>query len=150
MKFILIAIIAAVSVNAQLDKLIQKNVDISIKSSSKLLRSTDTTANVLRLWIHLKDSTSLKAVSDSIDLFKRIKIQNTTINVMPIQIVNKNIQTNELRFFKESDKLTAEEIAKDLKKSLPGLKLKNMTSQYRNIKWIQKGHFEIWINRIVL
>ena len=145
MKLFFLAIMFFSLSSGQLNDMIQKNVEISAKSSMQVLGKEEEKDGI-KLWIHVRNKAQETVIKDSILIFSRTEIGDTAIEIMPLQIVKKGPIVSELRYFKENDKKNCEILFKNLKNSFKGLRLVNLSQQYKKVSWIKNGHFELWLS----
>ena len=58
-------------------------------------------------------------------------------------------RVSQLRYFKKEDGPEAQELFKNLRLFIPDLELKDFSSQYSNVSWIKRGHYELWFSEEV-
>jgi hypothetical protein len=141
-----IFVIALNAHSAGLNELIQQNVKDSTRSYDQVLRQTAPERPAPRLWIHVRSKEQKNAVTGIRDWLEQIEIKGHKLDLRPIQLVESGPKDSDLRFFKKQDRETAEALFADLKKVIPSLELKDLSSQYRSVDFIKPGHYELWLS----
>src|SRR5262245_65011180 len=140
----LVALLSLVSprLAAQLPSVIDKNIESAQSASERL---GDPTKATPQLWIHVRSASQEQEVKAKLDWFQRLKVDGRSVRVRPIQVVTDGPQQTQLRFFKAADRAMAQLLVAQLKKPLPGIALQDMSTQYRQVSWIEPGHVELWL-----
>jgi hypothetical protein len=128
---------------AQLAGLIEQNIKAAKSASERL--GGDPTKGTPQLWIHVRSAAQQQEVQGNLEWFKHLQVAGRNVDVRPIQQVNAGPQQSQLRFFRSADQSQAQTLLTQLRKSIPSLALQDMSSQYRQVSWIDPGHFELWL-----
>jgi hypothetical protein len=132
----------SVGVAGQLPGLIDKNVKSAQSASERLVEPEAVTP---QLWIHVRSAAQQAAVKGKLDWFEDLQVDGRRVRVRPIQVVTSGPQQNQLRFFKLADRATAQVLVTKLKEALPGVSRRDMSREYRQVRWIEPGHLELWL-----
>lgn len=139
-------ILFPVNVEAGLSRLIQQNIEESDKSFEQTILPIEQQSKPSRLWIHvctegqrIVGEKIYKAISDT-------GSGETHIVEKPLQIVAIGPSESQLRYFKKEDESQAAELFEVLRKFIPTLKLKDFSQEYSHVRWLKKGHFELWLS----
>ena len=118
-------------------------IDQNIKSASGRLEEVG--AKTPQLWIHVRTDAQRKEVESKIAWFKGLQVSGAKLDVRPIQQVATGPQRSELRFFRAGDRAQAQTLLAQVAKAVPAAVLNDLSAQYRQAKWIEPGHFELWL-----
>lgn len=147
-----IALIAAVlglfseHANADLEKLINKNVRDATKSYERILSSTERPSGAVQLWLHIRSDSQKKIGEEILNRLKNAKLGERSIEQKPVQTVQFGPQVSQLRYFKAQDEPEARELFEIMRRLIPKLELKNFSREYERVSWITRGHYELWLS----
>ena len=130
---------------ADLNAVIEQNVKDATASYNQLGADTEQMAQAPRLWVHVRNIKQEKAVKDISSWLNSIVLNGIKVSFRPIQLVESGPSESQLRFFKQQDREQAEELLIELKKVLPVLQLRDFSNQFKDIGWIKRGHYELWL-----
>ena len=115
-----------------------------MKSAGKA--ATDAAARpIAQLWIHVRNDAQKREVDGNMGFFRGLRVRGAAVDVRPVQQVTVGPQRSELRVFNDGDRAQAKALLTDLARALPGIVLNDLSNQYRQAKWIEPGHFELWL-----
>ncbi len=124
----------------QLPGVIEQNVKSAGKSAGELASRP-----APKLWIHVRSDAQRREVEAAMASFRALKVQGAAVDVRPVQSVNAGPQRSELRVFNAADRAHAKTLLADLSRVVPGVVLSDLSNQYKQAKWIEPGHFELWL-----
>lgn len=132
---------------SELKNLIKENVQ-SFEARENTKRPKEITKYQLRprLWIHVYNEEQKKVAANIVEKLKEIKLAGNSIEMRQIRLVKNSPEISDLRFFKKQDHKNGRQLLTELRKFIPDLKLKDMTTQFEGISWIRPGHFELWLS----
>jgi len=134
------------NVDAGLSNLIQQNIQDSDKSFEQTILPIEQGITPSRLWIHVRTE-GQRIIGEKI--YKTIantSLGGSHIVEKPLQIVASGPLESQLRYFKKEDESQAAELFEVLHKFIPMLKLKDFSREYSQVRWLKKGHFELWLS----
>jgi hypothetical protein len=124
----------------QLPSVIEQNVKSAGKSAGELASRP-----APKLWIHVRNDAQRREVDAAMPFFRGLKVQGAAVDVRPVQRVNAGPQRSELRVFNAADRAHAKALLTDVARVVPGVVLSDLSNQYKQAKWIEPGHFELWL-----
>ena len=124
----------------QLPAVIEQNVKAAGKAASEVAARP-----IPQLWIHVRNDAQRREVDGHMGFFRGLRVQGAGVDVRPVQQVTAGPQRSELRVFNDRDRAQAKALLTDLGRAVPGIVLNDLSSQYRQAKWIEPGHFELWL-----
>jgi hypothetical protein len=125
-----------------LNELIQENVSTAVRSSKAYAEPARV---VPQLWIHTRNADQQRLSTKLSQAISGTLIDGQTIAIQPVQLVAVGPTLDELRFFKTTDRAGAEALLLVVKKSLPRVRLNDLSAQYANVTWLRPGHYELWL-----
>ncbi len=136
------------SVNAEagLEKLIQENVQEADKSYQRIISPMEKQRKPSRLWIHALTEGQTNLAGKIFKAVRDTTPGGSPIELKPLQIITFTLQDSQLRYFKKEDEFKASELFEVLRRLIPDLKLKDLSRKYSQVRWIQTGHFELWLS----
>jgi len=126
--------------------LIQQNIKYSDKLYEQSILTIEQRSMPSRLWIHVRTESQKKIGEEIFKILADTSLVESRIEKKPLQIVDFGPEVSQLRYFKKKNKSQATELFSVLRKSIPMLKLKDLSSEYSHIRWIKLGHFELWLS----
>ncbi len=132
--------------NADLDKLINKNVQDATRSYERTLSPVERPREPVQLWLHIRSDSQKKIGEEILKRVKDAKLKERSIEQRPVQTVHIGPQVSQLRYFKTQDEPEARELFAILRRVIPKLELKNFSREYERVTWIKRGHYELWLS----
>lgn len=129
-----------------LDDLINKNILDATTALEKSTPGSQQTVNPIRLWIHVWNDKQVTIAQEIQKILANIESKQWEIENKPIQQVTSGPNHNQLRYFRKSDEMNAQQIHKLLQDVIPQLEIKDFSSSYENVSWIKPGHYELWFS----
>jgi hypothetical protein len=136
----------SVKTEAGLRDLIHQNVQDADKSYEQTISPVEQQIKHPQLWIHVQNESQRKVGEEILKAISDISIGGRHIEKKPIQIVAFGPRESQLRYFRKEDQSQATELLAVLRRLIPELKLKDLSLEYSNVRWIKSGHFELWLS----
>ena len=136
----------SVKTEAGLRDLIHQNVQDADKSYEQTISPVEQRIKHPQLWIHIQNESQRKVGEEILKAISDISIGGRHIEKKPIQIVAFGPRESQLRYFRKEDESQATELLAVLRRLIPELKLKDLSLEYSNVRWIKSGHFELWLS----
>ncbi len=108
---------------AQLDQLIEKNVQDAVRTYEETLEVIEPTEPP-RLWIHIQNDGQRRLAQTILDGLADDELNGGKIEPKPVQMVNRTPRQSQLRYFKSGDAEQAGELAQLLGEYVPELQLR--------------------------
>lgn len=115
--------------------LIRQNVEQAQKSLEKEKEEP------AQLWIQVRSEEQKQLLQNIANWLKPVDF----IEIKPLELVTKGPKKTQLRFFSSQDKDKANVLLKSLEKIFPQMELKDLSVEYGKTRWLEKGHFELWL-----
>jgi hypothetical protein len=134
------------TVNADLNELIQQNVLDADKSYEQIISTVEQPLKPSQLWIHVRSDNQTGLAEE---LYKQVSSANLPgirIERKPLQFVSSGPRVSQLRYFKKEDGSEAQKLLETFRLIIPDLELKDFSSQYSHDSWIKRGHYELWFS----
>ena len=136
----------SVKTEAGLRDLIHQNVQDADKSYEQTISPVEQRIKHPQLWIHIQNESQRKVGEEILKAISDISIGGRHIEKKPIQIVAFGPRESQLRYFRKEDESLSTELLAVLRRLIPELKLKDLSLEYSNVRWIKSGHFELWLS----
>jgi len=148
-QIVLVAVVILISLrhaDAQLNELIQQNVQDAAQSYERTSSPIQRSAESARLWVHVRNDRQKEIGEKLLKIVTNGNVEGRKIEAKPIQLVDVGPNNSQLRFFKREDEKEATELVEMLRKYIPELQLRDLSSQYANVVWLKSGHYELWLS----
>lgn len=131
---------------ANLNDLINKNVQDATNAYEKSLPAAQQPTSSAQLWIHVRSDSQNKLADEILDRVEKTEFGQWKIERKPTQKVSSGPQKSQLRYFKKQDQAHAKELFDMLRKQILDLEISDLSGKYEGIGWIKAGHYELWLS----
>ena len=125
-----------------LNDLIQENVSTAVRSSKVLAEPARAAP---QLWIHIRNADQQRLATRISQALSGASIGGQQIAIQSVRLVTAGPAHDELRVFKAEDRADAEALLVQVQKSLPRVRLNDLSAQYANVTWVKPRHYEVWL-----
>ncbi len=101
-----------------------------------------------KIWIHIRSPEQRDEASEISDLLQdgvRLGRVTRSVDLRPVQEVGFGPDAAQVRYFKEEDRATANEIARRLTDAGIATTSENFVEAFKGASYIDVGHIEIWL-----
>jgi hypothetical protein len=140
---VIAALLMSQGAAAQLSGLIDQNIKSQRSSYNRV--SKEPTKALPQLWIHVQSEEQKQAVQKKLEWFRNLVVGGQKVELRPIQVVTTGPTQSQLRFFRRTGKTEAQALLAEIKKVVPLTVLKDMSTEYQQLTWIEPGHYELWL-----